>query len=179
ARPPACGPRRAGRRLGPGHRPPRRGPVRGVPSRGPQVPARREARAKRRRREDGRHLGPGQRQAPHGDREARPGGDRRHGRRHLRQPHCREDLRATAQGALMVDANAYIQRPLWARWLQRIIYVIAYGLFGVAGWAAVEALGFPAHEAGYVAIASSGLAIVGVLTHFYQLELIALWPLIS
>lgn len=79
----------------------------------------------------------------------------------------------------MVDSVAYIQRPAWARWLQRILYVGAYALFGVAGWAAVEALGFPAHEAGYVAMGASVLAIVGVITRYYQLELVALWPLIS
>lgn len=79
----------------------------------------------------------------------------------------------------MVDSVAYIQRPAWARWLQRIIYVAGYTLFGVAGWAAVDSLGFPAHEAGYVAIGASVLAIVGVVTRFYHLELVALWPLIT
>jgi hypothetical protein len=77
------------------------------------------------------------------------------------------------------ESVAYIQRPAWAKWLQRAIYVLAYGLFGVAGWAAVGTLGFPARETGYLAMAASALAIVGVVTRLYQLELIALWPLIT
>lgn len=79
----------------------------------------------------------------------------------------------------MVDSVAYIDRPAWARWLQRILLISGYLLMGVAGYASVTQLNFPAREAGYVMMAASALAIVGVVTRFYNLELVALWPLVT
>lgn len=78
-----------------------------------------------------------------------------------------------------MDRRPYIETPPWARWVQRVLYVAAYALFIVAGYAAVASLGFPAHEAGYVIMGASALAILGVLTRLYHVELIALWPLIA
>lgn len=79
----------------------------------------------------------------------------------------------------MVDANAYIQRPLWARWLQRVLYVIWYGLMVVAGYAAWSGLGFPAHEAGMVIMLASVVAAFGAATGYYHGELMALPPLMA
>lgn len=75
--------------------------------------------------------------------------------------------------------SAYIVLPAWAKWTQRLFFVAGYLLTGVAGYAATAGLGFPAHEAGYVMMGASALAIVGVTTRLYHLELIALWPLLS
>src|SRR5690606_5830229 len=87
---------------------------------------------------------------------------------------------ATEAGrVLMVDANAYIQRPLWARWLQRVLYVIWYGLMVVAGYAAWSGLGFPAHEAGAVIMFAAAVALFGAASGYYHGELMALPPLMA
>lgn len=78
----------------------------------------------------------------------------------------------------MVNQRAYISLPAWAKYLERALYVLCYALFGVAGYAA-STLDFPANHAGYVIMACCALALGGVVTGFYQLELIALWPIIS
>lgn len=73
---------------------------------------------------------------------------------------------------------AYIMHPPWAKWLHRFLLLGGYILMGVAGYAATQ-LGIPAQQAGYVVIAGSLLAIIGVLTRFYQIEAIAIWPQIT
>lgn len=79
----------------------------------------------------------------------------------------------------MVDQSAYIVHPQWAKWLQRILYVACYLLTGVAGYAAVTTLGSPAHEAGYAMMAGSALSLFGVVTRYYNLELLGLWPTLT
>lgn len=80
-------------------------------------------------------------------------------------------------GAL-VDQRAYIDQPAWARWLQRILLIACYVLMGVAGYAATT-LSFPAREAGYVVMFGALISLAGVVTRYYQVEAIGLWPIIA
>ena len=77
----------------------------------------------------------------------------------------------------LVSQRAYIDLPIWARWLERALFVLCYALFGVAGYAATT-LNFPAQQAGYVIMGACLIALGGVVSGFYQLELLALWPII-
>lgn len=78
----------------------------------------------------------------------------------------------------MVDSKAYIDRPPWARWLQRFFFASTYVLMGVAGYAATT-LDFPANYAGGPIMLGSLVSLVGIVTRLYQLEAIGLWPTIS
>jgi hypothetical protein len=76
-----------------------------------------------------------------------------------------------------MDSEPYMLRPPWARLLQAGFYVVAYLLTGVTGVIAVTAVAeWPARQAGYVLAAGSLVALVGVVSRLYNLELIALWP---
>lgn len=76
--------------------------------------------------------------------------------------------------------DPYINRPLWARYLQRALFIAQYALTGTAGVMAVALVDeFPAREAGWALILSSALACFAVLTRLYNLEALALWPIIS
>lgn len=78
----------------------------------------------------------------------------------------------------MVDSRAYIDQPVWARWLQRILLTACYVLMGVAGFAATQ-LDFPAQQAGYVVMVGAALSFAGVVTRLYQIEAVGLWPTIA
>lgn len=80
-------------------------------------------------------------------------------------------------GAL-VDQRAYIDQPAWARWLQRILLIACYVLMGVAGYAATT-LDFPAQQAGYAIMAGAFVSLAGVVSRFYQIEAVGLWPTIG
>ncbi len=77
-----------------------------------------------------------------------------------------------------MDSHAYIPSPPWARFVHRALHVIWYGLMSIAGLAAWQGLGFPAHEAGAGIMVASAIAMVGAITGFYHAELIAL-PVMS
>lgn len=80
-----------------------------------------------------------------------------------------------------MDRRPYIEKPPWAKHVQRILYVARYMLTGVAGLMTIVALGHEpiAREGGWVLIAGSLIAIGGVVTRRYHFELIALWPVIG
>lgn len=77
-----------------------------------------------------------------------------------------------------MDSHAYIPSPPWARRLHRGLHVLWYGLMAIAGFAAWQGLGFPAHEAGMAIMVASALAMVGATTGYYHAELVAL-PVMS
>lgn len=79
---------------------------------------------------------------------------------------------------LAAHLGAYIQQPPWAKWLQRGLLIACYILMGVAGYAATS-LDFPAHEAGFVVMGGSAISLGGVVTRYYQIEAIGLWPVIA
>lgn len=79
-----------------------------------------------------------------------------------------------------MDRHPYITQPPWARWAEASFYAAAYLFTGVTGVMAIARVAeWPAQQAGWVLLAGSLLAVVGVLTRLYNLELIALWPLVS
>lgn len=79
-----------------------------------------------------------------------------------------------------MDRAPYILRPPWARLLQALFYVLAYLATGWAGLAAAFLIReWPAQQAGWVLASASVLAITGILTRLYNVELIALWPVLA
>lgn len=75
--------------------------------------------------------------------------------------------------------NPYILHPVWARLTQDVLYLIAYVALGFVGLVAVILVGdWPAVQGGWIMTAATVLAIIGVRTRLYNLELIALWPLV-
>lgn len=52
--------------------------------------------------------------------------------------------------------------------------MVWYGLMAIAGLAAWQGLGFPAHEAGAAIMVASVIAMVGAATGYYHGELVAL-----
>jgi hypothetical protein len=77
-----------------------------------------------------------------------------------------------------MDSHAYIPRPTWVRLLHRGLHVVWYGLMAIAGFAAWQGLGFPAHEAGAAIMVASAVAMAGAATGYYHGELVAL-PVMS
>lgn len=76
--------------------------------------------------------------------------------------------------------NPYITHPVWARLTQDALYLAAYVGLGFVAVAAVLFVGeWPALQGGWVMLPAAALAIVGVATRLYNLELIALWPLLA
>lgn len=80
----------------------------------------------------------------------------------------------------MMDRDPYLPRPPWARLLQAAFFVTAYLLTAVTGVSAIVRVAeWPAQQAGWALVAGSVLAIAGVATRLYNLELVALWPLVT
>jgi hypothetical protein len=76
--------------------------------------------------------------------------------------------------------NPYINQPWWARITQDTLYLAAYVLLAVVGLAAILLVDeWPAREGGWVMVPAAVVAIVGVITRLYNVELVALWPLIA
>lgn len=80
----------------------------------------------------------------------------------------------------MMDHDPYIPRPPWARRTEALFFVLAYVFTAVTGLMAVARVAeWPAQQAGWALLFGSALAIVGVVTRLYNLELVALWPLVT
>jgi hypothetical protein len=79
---------------------------------------------------------------------------------------------------IRVDRTAYISEPVWARWSQEGLYLWGYVLMFVAGFAAVTGLDFPAREAGWFVMGGALVSAAGVLTRFYHVEALGLYPII-
>lgn len=79
----------------------------------------------------------------------------------------------------MSHGLAYMREPRWLAWLQRGLYIVLYAFVGRAGVAAILNLDFPAREAGWFLVASAFIALAGVSTGYYHLELIALPVMVS
>jgi hypothetical protein len=79
---------------------------------------------------------------------------------------------------IRVDRTAYISEPVWARWSQEGLYLWGYVLMFVAGFAAVTGLDFPAREAGWFVMGGAVVSAAGVLTRFYHVEALGLYPII-
>ena len=80
----------------------------------------------------------------------------------------------------MVDRDPYLTRPPWARWFQLACYIGSYALTGVAGGAAGVLIDeWPAEQGGWTLVLASAIAIIGVSTRYYNLELVALWPVVG
>lgn len=75
-----------------------------------------------------------------------------------------------------MDRYPYITQPPWAKWLQRSLYTLRYLCTGAAGWMAVYVTEVTSlHVAGWVMMGASVLALVGVATRYFHVELSALW----
>lgn len=79
-----------------------------------------------------------------------------------------------------MDREPYLSKPPWARTVEAFFYVAGYLLTGLAGVAAIVLIDeWPAREGGYALVAAGVLGIAGVTTRLYNLELIALWPILG
>lgn len=75
--------------------------------------------------------------------------------------------------------NPYITHPVWARLTQDTLYLGAYVLLGFVAVVAILLVGeWPALQGGWVMAPAAVLAVVGVVTRLYNLELVALWALV-
>ncbi|HZX00354.1 MAG TPA: hypothetical protein VFF10_09850 [Trueperaceae bacterium] len=80
----------------------------------------------------------------------------------------------------MPDSQPYITKPWWAKLAEATFYVAGYLLTAVAGLMAIIYVdAFPAREGGYALVAAGLLATIGVCTRYYNLELVALWPVLT
>src|SRR3546814_16875207 len=76
--------------------------------------------------------------------------------------------------------NPYITHPWWARITQDTLYLVAYVLLGFVGVAAIVLVEeWPAQQGGWLMVPPAALAVVGVVKRLYNVELVALWPLIA
>lgn len=76
--------------------------------------------------------------------------------------------------------NPYITHPWWARITQDTLYLAAYIALGFVGIAAILFVAeWPAAQGGWIMAPAAALAIVGVVTRLYNVELVALWPLVA
>lgn len=79
-----------------------------------------------------------------------------------------------------MDREPYLSKPPWARHLEAFFYVAGYLLTGLAGVMAIVLIDeWPAREGGYALVGAGLLGVAGVTTRLYNLELIALWPILG
>jgi len=79
-----------------------------------------------------------------------------------------------------MERDPYLTRPPWARRLEAFFYVAGYLLTALAGVMAIVLIDeFPARQAGYALVLAGAGGVIGVMTRLYNLELIALWPIIT
>lgn len=73
----------------------------------------------------------------------------------------------------------YIITPRWARIVQRFLFSCRYLLLGAAGTVAAFQPGFTYHLIGATLIIGSWIALIGVATGRFHLELIPIWFLLA
>lgn len=73
----------------------------------------------------------------------------------------------------------YILTPRWARFTQRVLFLGRYVLLGAAGVVALNLDTFPLAIIGWVLLLGSALALVGVSTSRFHLELVPIWFILA
>lgn len=74
---------------------------------------------------------------------------------------------------------AYIAKPRWARVCQRLLFLGRYLMLAGAGVLAVYQEGNALHLVGWTLVCGSFLAMVGVFTGRFHLELVPIWFIIA
>lgn len=71
---------------------------------------------------------------------------------------------------------AYIQLPVWARWLQRILFAGFYSLVLATGLRAAQLpSGIFLDLCGWVMVTAAIVCLIGVATRYYNIEMIGLY----